>query len=86
MWRDREQDPRHAQQLLPRLVVPDRTDLQGHQPVVPAIERLDDAPLAADPEQLEDLVSLFDQRRHRRALTRRRVVLVTLSVWARRSR
>ena len=38
-------------------------------PVVPAIERLDDATLAADPEQLEDLVSLFDQRRHRHALS-----------------
>ena len=69
MGRDREQDPRLAQQLLPRLVIAHRADLQSHQPAVPAIERLHDASLAADPEQPKDLVPLPDQRRHRRGLS-----------------
>jgi hypothetical protein len=69
MRRNREQDPRLTQQLLPCLVIPHRTDLQGDEPVVLAIQRFHDTPLAADSERLEELVSLLDQRRHRQPLS-----------------
>ena len=61
MGRDRQQGPRLVEQLLPHAVVVDLANLQRNHSVVLAIERLDDAPLAAHTQRPKQLVSPFDQ-------------------------
>ena len=59
---DRKQGPRLVEQLLSHAVVADLANLQRNHSVVLAIERLDDAPLAADAQRPQRLVSPLDQR------------------------
>ena len=61
---DRQQDARLVEQLVSRLTVAYRADLQRDQAIVAVVERLDDASLAARSQRLQDLIALPDQRRH----------------------
>ena len=56
-----EQQAGLAEQLLARLLVAHPPDLQRDGALVPMVERLDDARLAARAERLEDLVAPADQ-------------------------
>ena len=57
MRREREQHAGLGEQRLARRVVADPADLQRDQPVVAAVERLDDGRLAAGADRAEDLVA-----------------------------
>ena len=63
--RDGEQDACLAEQLLARAGVASRSNLQGDKALVLVVQRLYHARLAADPERLEDLVAIPEQRGHR---------------------
>ena len=63
--RNPEQDARLAEKLLARAGVASGSNLQGDKTLVLVVQRLDYTRLAADPERLEELVAIPEQRGHR---------------------
>ena len=61
MRRNRKQDARLVQELVPQPVVAHRADLQRDESVVLAVEGLDHASLAARAERPQHLIAVLDE-------------------------
>ena len=72
-----EQDACLTEKLLARAVVASRSNLQGDKALVLVVQRLDHPRLAADPERLEELVAIPEQRGRRAHRVHTNLLLVS---------
>ena len=87
---DREQHARLGEQGLSRTSVMDRSDLQGDEPAVLAVQRLDHPRRTADTEGLEELVAILEELCHHlcclaKPTPRRESLRLAVSSWSHRA-